>query len=35
MKKGDMLTIPRNTPHRRSTEGSVTFILISAQGMMM
>jgi len=35
LKKGDMLTIPRGTPHRRSTEGSVTFILISSQGMLM
>jgi quercetin dioxygenase-like cupin family protein len=33
MKKGDMLTIPRGTPHKRSTEGSVTFILISPAGM--
>jgi len=30
--KGDMLVIPRNTPHRRSTTGSVTFTLISPQG---
>jgi quercetin dioxygenase-like cupin family protein len=30
--KGDMLIIPRNTPHKRSTEGSVTFILISTTG---
>jgi mannose-6-phosphate isomerase-like protein (cupin superfamily) len=30
--KGDMLIIPRNTPHRRSTSGSVTLILISPQG---
>jgi len=35
LKKGDMVTIPRNTPHRRSTAGSVTFILISSQGMLM
>jgi quercetin dioxygenase-like cupin family protein len=34
LKKGDMLTIPRGTPHRRSTEGSVTFILISPFGTM-
>jgi len=30
--KGDMLVIPRGTPHRRSTTGSVTFTLISPQG---
>ena len=35
MKKGDMLTIPRGTPHKRSTEGSVTFLLISPSGMLM
>jgi mannose-6-phosphate isomerase-like protein (cupin superfamily) len=27
--KGDMLTIPRGTLHKRSTEDSVTFLLIS------
>lgn len=27
--KGDMLTIPRMTPHKRITEGTVTLILIS------
>jgi mannose-6-phosphate isomerase-like protein (cupin superfamily) len=30
--KGDMLVIPRGTPHKRSTEGSVTLILISTTG---
>jgi mannose-6-phosphate isomerase-like protein (cupin superfamily) len=30
--KGDLLTIPRGTPHRRSTEGSVTFYLFSPSG---
>ncbi|MEO6924036.1 MAG: hypothetical protein ABI142_09440 [Bryocella sp.] len=30
--KGDRLIIPRNTPHKRSTESSVTFILISTTG---
>ncbi len=35
LKKGDMLTIPRGTPHKRSTEGSVTFLLISPNGMAM
>jgi mannose-6-phosphate isomerase-like protein (cupin superfamily) len=30
--KGDMLVIPRGTPHRRNTEGSVTLILISTEG---
>ena len=32
LKKGDMLVIPRGTPHKRSTEGSVTFYLISTTG---
>ncbi|SNT09641.1 hypothetical protein SAMN05421770_104145 [Granulicella rosea] len=32
LKKGDMLVIPRNTLHKRSTEGSVTFTLISTSG---
>jgi len=32
LKKGDMLVIPRGTPHRRSTDGSVTFYLISTTG---
>ncbi len=31
LNKGDMLAIPRGTPHRRSTAGSVTFMLISPQ----
>lgn len=35
LKKGDMITIPRGTPHKRSTAESVTFILISPQGMVM
>ena len=35
LKKGDMVTIPRGTPHKRSTAESVTFILISSQGMPM
>ena len=35
LKKGDMVTIPRGTPHKRSTADSVTFILISSQGMLM
>ncbi len=30
--KGDMLFVPRGTPHKRSTETSVTFILISTTG---
>jgi quercetin dioxygenase-like cupin family protein len=30
--KGDMLIVPRGTPHRRSTAGSVTLTLISPQG---
>jgi mannose-6-phosphate isomerase-like protein (cupin superfamily) len=32
LKKGDMLVIPRGTPHRRSTAESVTFLLISPMG---
>lgn len=32
LKKGDMLVIPRGTPHKRSTAGSVTFYLISTTG---
>jgi quercetin dioxygenase-like cupin family protein len=32
LNKGDMLVIRRGTPHRRTTAGSVTFILISPQG---
>ena len=35
LKKGDMVTIPRGTPHKRSTPESVTLILISSQGMLM
>jgi quercetin dioxygenase-like cupin family protein len=34
LNKGDMLTIPRGTPHRRTTAGSVTFLLISPSGSM-
>jgi len=30
--KGDMLLIPRNTPHKRSTANSVSFYLISTTG---
>jgi quercetin dioxygenase-like cupin family protein len=30
--KGDMLVIPRGTPHKRSTADSVTFYLISTTG---
>jgi mannose-6-phosphate isomerase-like protein (cupin superfamily) len=32
LKKGDILTIPRNTPHKRTTKGSVTFYLFSVEG---
>jgi mannose-6-phosphate isomerase-like protein (cupin superfamily) len=32
LNKGDMLVIPRGTPHKRSTTGSVTFTLISPMG---
>lgn len=31
LNKGDILVVPRGTPHKRSTAGSVTFLLISAQ----
>jgi quercetin dioxygenase-like cupin family protein len=34
LNKGDMLTIPRGTPHRRSTASTVTFYLISPSGSM-
>ena len=30
--KGDWLLIPRGTPHKRTTETSVTFALISTTG---
>lgn len=29
LKKGDMIIVPRGTPHKRTTKGSVTFMLIS------
>ncbi len=29
LRKGDMLVIPRGTPHRRSTAGTVTILLIA------
>jgi mannose-6-phosphate isomerase-like protein (cupin superfamily) len=32
LNKGDMLVVPRGTPHKRTTTGSVTFTLISPQG---
>jgi mannose-6-phosphate isomerase-like protein (cupin superfamily) len=32
LNKGDMLVIPRMTPHKRSTTGTVTLILISPMG---
>jgi mannose-6-phosphate isomerase-like protein (cupin superfamily) len=35
LKKGDILTIPRGTLHKRSTAGSVTLLLISPMGMAM
>jgi mannose-6-phosphate isomerase-like protein (cupin superfamily) len=34
MGKGDMLVIPRGTLHKRSTEDTVTFILISTPGVV-
>ena len=33
LKKGDMLTVPRGTLHKRSTAGTVTLTLISPQGV--
>lgn len=32
LKKGDMLVIPRGTPHKRTTTASVTLILIATTG---
>ena len=32
LQKGDMLVIPRGTPHKRTTADSVTFYLISTTG---
>jgi len=32
LQKGDWLIIPRGTPHKRTTDGSVTFFLISTTG---
>ena len=32
LRKGDMLVIPRGTPHKRTTEDTVTFYLISTTG---
>jgi mannose-6-phosphate isomerase-like protein (cupin superfamily) len=32
--KGDVLVIPRGTPHKRTTEGSVTLTLLSTTGAM-
>jgi mannose-6-phosphate isomerase-like protein (cupin superfamily) len=32
LNKGDMLIIPRNTPHKRNTAGTVALLLISPQG---
>jgi mannose-6-phosphate isomerase-like protein (cupin superfamily) len=34
LKKGDMLTIPRGTPHRRNTAETVTFFLIAPMGSL-
>jgi mannose-6-phosphate isomerase-like protein (cupin superfamily) len=34
MHKGDMLILPRGTPHKRSTEGSVTLTLIATTGAL-
>ena len=32
LNQGDRLIVPRGTPHKRSTAGTVTFMLISPQG---
>ena len=32
LNKGDMLVIPRDTPHKRITEGTVTLLLVSPMG---
>ncbi len=32
LKKGDVLIVPRGTPHKRMTEGSVTLLLVSPMG---
>lgn len=34
LNKGDMLVIPRGTPHRQSTPETVTFMLISPRGVV-
>jgi mannose-6-phosphate isomerase-like protein (cupin superfamily) len=34
LKKGDYLSIPRNTPHKRVTEGKVTLLLISSNTIL-
>ncbi len=34
LKKGDYLFVPRNTPHKRTTDGSVSLLLISSQNPM-
>ncbi len=34
LKKGDLLVIPRGTPHRRTTADSVTFTLIAPKGRL-
>jgi len=34
VKKGDILMIPRNTAHKRTTKGSVTFYLFSVEGAL-
>ena len=33
LKPGDMLTIPRGTPHRQSTDRAASFLLISPNGL--
>jgi|ERR1017187_5988644 quercetin dioxygenase-like cupin family protein len=35
LKPGDMLTIPRGTPHRQSTDRAASFLLISPNGLAL
>jgi quercetin dioxygenase-like cupin family protein len=35
LNRGDLLILPRGTPHKRSTETSVTFYLISTTGVLL
>jgi len=35
LRPGDMLTIPRGTPHRQNTERAAAFLLISPNGLVL